>query len=145
MKIAKGELPENINKESIKAVFLNFGQVKKILKKEVNSKVYFYDEIDEKDANIENEKDTLERILGNNFINPGIGLLVIYNKKNVGDRLDWIASGSKNDVIDNMIGLPKLKEKYKLKGYVSFTIDLSEMKKPDLEIPILEFNRVLSS
>ncbi|MCQ2819937.1 MAG: ADP-ribosylation factor-like protein [archaeon] len=92
---------------------------------------------------IEEAKDCLERILGNNFINPGLALFVIYNKKGTGDRLDWMGSEMNNDILDNRLGLEKLKKKYKLKNYVSFTIDISEMKKTDLEKPLAEFSKAL--
>lgn len=78
---------------------------------------------------IDKSKDSLERILGNNFLNPGLCLYVIYNKKDISDRLDWMDT----NLLDNRLGIPKMMKKYKLKVVESQILDISKVRIGALE------------
>lgn len=90
--------------------------------------------------NIDQSRDALERILGNNFIDPGIALLVIYNKRGTGEKFDWMTT----EMLDNRLNLPKLAARYNVKQHISFVIDIDKMKKEELERPLNEFQSALS-
>ena len=78
---------------------------------------------------IDESKDSLERILGNDFLNPGLGLYVIYNKKDLSDKLDWMDT----NLLDNRLGIPKITKKYKLKLVESQVLDISKVRLASLE------------
>jgi hypothetical protein len=65
-------------------------------------------------------------------------LFILYNKKNEEERLDWIDS----DLLDNKLGVPKLKKKYKLKGTVSQIFDISKVRNDGIE-GLFKFKEIL--
>ena len=67
--------------------------------------------------------------IGNNYLENNLGLFILYNKKNEEERLDWINS----DLLDNKLGVPLLKKKYKLKGTVSQIFDISKIRNDGIE------------
>ena len=88
---------------------------------------------------IDESKDSLERILGNNFLSSGQCLYVIYNKKDLGDKLDWMDA----NLLDNRLGIPKMKKKYKLKSVESQIIDINKIKSYNLE-GLIKFQEALT-
>ena len=87
--------------------------------------VFSLDQLDK----IEEAKQSLERIIGNNFLDNNLSLFMLYNKKDVEERLDWIDT----DLLDNRLGVPKLKKKYNLKGTISQIFDISKIRNDGIE------------
>jgi hypothetical protein len=75
------------------------------------------DKLDELDK----AKEHLKIILGNNFLNDNISLMVLYNKKDVQDKLDWM----EKTLLDSRMGIDKLVKKFKLKYFQSKIIDVN--------------------
>ena len=96
--------------------------------------VFSLDQLDK----IEEAKQALERIIGNNYLENNLCLFILYNKKNEEERLDWIDS----DLLDNKLGVPKLKKKYKLKGTVSQIFDISKVRNDGIE-GLFKFKEIL--
>lgn len=96
--------------------------------------VFSLDQLDK----IEEAKQTLERIVGNNYLENNLSLFIIYNKKEDEERLDWIDT----DLLDNRLGVPKLKKKYKLKGSVSQIFDISKIRNDGIE-GLFKFKEIL--
>lgn len=79
---------------------------------------------------IDEASDALEMIIGNNFIKSSkCCLLVLYNKKDLGDKIDWMEP----DLLDNRLGIWKLKKKYELKSVHSEIIDISTIRIDGIE------------
>lgn len=81
------------------------------------------DKLDELDKS----RELLDIILGNNYINDRLSLLIIYNKKNVGERLNWMDEST----LDHRMNVHKLKKKYNIVSFHSRIIDVSDSLKPD--------------
>lgn len=111
-----------------------------IVTKAVNVKgIIFIIKLDNID-NIDDSKDCLERILGNNYINPGLGLFVIFNKTDdIGEKLDWM----NKDTLDNRLGLPKLAKKYNLKKYASTIMNISQISVEELNHHLFDIHKTL--
>ena len=84
---------------------------------------------------LDKAKQLLKTILSNNFLKENISLMVIYNKKGFGDRLDWI----KEDLLDSRLNLDKLKERYKLACVQSKTLDVYDCSKTELKDELEKF------
>lgn len=79
---------------------------------------------------IDEASDALERIIGNNFVRSSkICLLVLYNKKDLGDRIDWMDC----DLLDSRLGIAKMKKKYDLKSVHSEILDINTVRIDGIE------------
>ena len=72
-------------------------------------------------------------------MNNGQCLYIIYNKKDIGDKLDWMDA----NLLDNRLGIPKMKKKYKLKSVESQIVDINKVKAGSLE-GLVKFQEALT-
>lgn len=72
---------------------------------------------------IQEAKDALETVLGNNYLMPNPCLFIIYNK-NKNDNYNWVNS----ELLDSKLGIEKLTQKYGLRKPVSQIVDISQVK-----------------
>ena len=77
---------------------------------------------------LDESRDSLERIIGNNFINSPPSVYIIFNKKKNLERLDWID----NELLESRLGIPKLKKIYKIE-VVSQICDISEIRNDGID------------
>ena len=78
---------------------------------------------------IDEARESLERILSNNYLNLNLCLFVLYNKKSTEEKLDWMDK----ELLDNRLGLKKAVKKFKLKSYISTILNIKESKNEIIE------------
>ena len=90
---------------------------------------------------IDQTKDTLELILGNNYLPPNQILYIIYNKPSEvkEDDHSWIDE----ELLENKLELKKLKEKYKIKAYFTQILDVSSIRSDLLPKGLYELESLL--
>ena len=78
---------------------------------------------------IDEARESLERVLSNNYLNLNLCLFVLYNKKSTEEKLDWMDK----ELLDNRLGLKKVVKKFKLKSYISKILNIKESKNEIIE------------
>ena len=78
---------------------------------------------------IDKSKELLKLTLSNNYLKENLNLMIVYNYRNTKNKenLFWMTES----ILDNRIGLNKIKDQFKLENVQSIIVDISDLDNSD--------------